>query len=201
LQELNSQTQPTPTSEATQPTKTMSRTGYFLMEMLQTLLLALVLYLLIDAVVGRVRVDNISMKPTLQPGEFMLVNKLAYRFGDVEHGDVVVFHDPFTPGKDLVKRVVGVPGDVVVVSGGVVTVNGQQLVEPYIADPPDYEGEWKVPDNSIFVLGDNRKNSSDSHSWGFVPMENLVGRAILVYFPLADFKVLNHPLMVVNADN
>jgi len=174
--------------------------GGFLMEIFQTLLLALILYFLIDAVVARVRVENISMEPTLLPGEFLLVNKLAYRFGDVQHGDIIVFHFPQNPIDDYIKRVIGLPGDTVEITNGTVIIDGQKINEPYIKAPPDYDGVWQVPDGSIFVLGDNRRQSSDSHSWGFVPMENAVGRAILIYWPVQKIRILNEPL-VVNAAN
>ncbi len=167
-----------------------------LIEIVQTILLALVLYFLIDFVVARVRVENISMQPTLKPGEFIVVNKMAYRFGEVKPGDVVVFHYPGNPQEDYIKRVIGVPGDQISVRDGIVYVNGDGLVEPYISAPPRYAGEWTVPEGNIFVLGDNRNQSSDSHSWGFVPFENLVGKALVVYWPLEEIKILTQPLIV-----
>ncbi len=179
---------------------TIKKVGQFLLETLQTILLALVLYLLIDSVVARVRVENISMKPTLQPGEFVLVNKLAYRVGSLGHGDIIVFHYPQNPAEDYIKRVIGLPGDTVDVRNQMVYINGQALDEKYISAEPTYDGEWKVPPNAVFVLGDNRNQSSDSHSWGFVPLENIVGRALVIYWPLDNMKVLNEPF-VVNAAN
>ena len=83
----------------------------WILELMQTLLMAVILYFLIDTVVARVRVENISMLPTLREGEFLLVNKMAYRFGEVENGDIVVFHNPLNPQEDYIKRVIGVPGD------------------------------------------------------------------------------------------
>ncbi len=186
--------------EPPNPGGTVKKVGQFLLETLQTILLALVLYLLIDSVVARVRVENISMKPTLQSGEFILVNKLAYRIGPLGHGDIIVFHYPQNPAEDYIKRVIGLPGDTVDVRNGTVYINGQGLDENYIAAKPQYDGEWKVPQNGVFVLGDNRNQSSDSHSWGFVPLENIVGRALVIYWPLQDLRVLNEPF-VVNAAN
>ncbi len=161
----------------------------FLWEILQTLIMAVILYFLIDTVVGRVRVENISMQPTLYQGEFILVNKLAYRLGDFQRGDIIIFHHSVT--EDYIKRVIGLPGDTVVVRDQHVFVNNQMLDESYIAAEPQYEGTWKVPQGEIFVLGDNRNQSSDSHSWGFVPESTVVGRALIIYWPLQDFKVLN----------
>lgn len=194
---------PEGTQEPAQPASrsgTASKIGYFLLETFQTILLALVLYLLIDSVVARVRVENVSMKPTLDPGEFILVNKLAYRLGDVQHGDIIVFHFPQDPREDYIKRVIGLPGDDLLVQGGVVYVNNRPLSENYISAPPGYTGEWKVPENSIFVLGDNRNQSSDSHSWGYVPMQNVVGRALVIYWPFNKARVLNQPFVVKAAN-
>jgi|YNPMSStandDraft_1061717.scaffolds.fasta_scaffold39393_2 signal peptidase I len=164
----------------------------FLVETFQTILLALVLYFMIDAVVARVRVENVSMKPTLLPDERLLVNKLAYRFGEVKRGDIIVFHFPANPSEDYIKRVIGLPGDQVQIRENKVYINGQELREDYIAAPVMYDGEWLVPPDSLFVLGDNRNQSSDSHSWGFVPMENVIGKALVVYWPLDKVKFLTH---------
>lgn len=163
-------------------------------EVLQTLILAVVLYFLIDLVVARVRVENISMLPTLQPGEFVLVNKMAYEMGDFERGDIVVFH--YSPEEDYIKRVIGLPGDEVTVGNGQVVVNGQLLDEPYISAPPQYTGTWNVPDGSLFVLGDNRNQSSDSHRWGFIEEDSVIGKALVVYWPIDEVKILSHPLIV-----
>ena len=178
-----------------QPEK-KSKLRSFLLEILQTLLLALIFYFIIDSFFPRVRVENISMKPTLQPGELLLVNKLAYKIGNPQHGDVIVFHYPGNPSEDYIKRLIGLPGDEVKVEGGMVYVNGQPLDEPYISAPPSYRGTWEVPEDSFFVLGDNRNQSSDSHSWGFVPLENVVGKALIVYWPIDQIKTLTHQLTV-----
>ena len=166
----------------------------FLIETLQTILIALVLYLLIDAVVARVRVENISMEPTLVQGEFVLVNKLAYRFGEMRRGDIVVFHYPLDPDEDYIKRIIGLPGDNIEVHHGQVFVNDQGLdEEAYLITPTLYTGEWMVEDGTVFVLGDNRNRSSDSHDWGTVPIVNIVGKATLIYWPFTDITTLSLP--------
>ncbi len=192
----------TQTNEMEQITEPQERPLWirFLLETVQTLVLALVLYLLIDSVVARVRVEKVSMLPTVHPGEFVLVNKLAYRFGEIEHGDIVVFHYPMDPNDDYIKRVIGVPGDLVETKDGLVRVNGAAWDEPYISAPPAYSGNWTVPENSLFVLGDNRNQSSDSHTWGFVPTSNIVGKAIAVYWPFDQIKTLTHPQMASAAN-
>ncbi len=168
----------------------------FTLDIIETLALALVLFLGINLVSARVRVDGHSMRPTLQDGEFILVSKLNYFFGEVERGDIVVFHYPLNPDQELIKRVIGLPGDHITVQDGVVTVNGQALDEPYIAATPLYSGEWAVPDKEIFVLGDNRNDSSDSHSWGFLPIKDIVGKSVVIYWPPALWRIIRHKQML-----
>jgi signal peptidase I len=164
-------------------------------EIVETLILAVILYFAIDAVFARVRVENISMENTLMPGDLLVVNKLAYKFGPYHTGDIIIFHDPTGVKEDLIKRVIGTPGDTVSVHQGNVSVNGVVLQEKYIAATPDYEGDWVVPKDSLFVLGDNRNQSSDSHYWpfAFVPTSDVIGRGILVYWPLNVMKTLGDP--------
>jgi signal peptidase I len=181
-------------------TKKRSPIVSFAIETLQTVLMAIVLYFIIDLMLGRVRVENISMEPTLHANEFILVNKMAYRIGDFHRGDVVVFHYPRNPSEDYIKRIIGLPGDRVRIQDGRVYVNDQPLEEAYTAASPSYVGEWSVPEDQIFVLGDNRNQSSDSHTWGFVPHEYVVGRALVIYWPLSELKILNQT-PVVNAAN
>lgn len=169
-----------------------SGVGRFLLDVLETLLLSVALFLAINALSARVRVDGSSMMPTLKNGEFVLVNRVAYRFEPPQRGDIVVFHYPPDPQQDLIKRVIGLPGDEIEIQGGVVLVNGQPLIEPYISEPPLYAGRWVVPEGHLFVLGDNRNDSSDSHSWGMVPFENLVGKAVLIYWPFENLQLIDH---------
>jgi signal peptidase I len=185
------QTEPlaNPSVTGEEPQKISLRT--YLFEILQTLILAAVMYVMIDAVIARVRVENISMLPTLHPGEFLLVNKLAYKISPMSRGDIVIFHHD--EKEDYIKRLIGLPGDTIKVDNGKVSVNQQVLTEPYIAAPPSYSGVWQVPAGSVFVLGDNRNSSSDSHSWGFVSLEKLIGKALVVYWPLQNAQILTHP--------
>jgi signal peptidase I len=162
------------------------------LDILETLVLAIVLYFGINAVSVRVRVDGTSMIPTLQNGEYILVNKLAYKTGEPQRGDIVVFVFPVDPQEDLIKRVIGLPGERVSVHNGVVTINDVPLNEPYIAAAPLYDGDWVVPDDQLFVLGDNRNASKDSHQWLYLPLENVVGKAVLIYWPPPEWQVINH---------
>ncbi len=168
----------------------------FAIDTIETILLALVLFLAINALSARVRVENVSMQPTLKPGEFLLINRVAYRFGSPSIGDIIVFHAPGQENTDYIKRVIGLPEDRVTVSDGIVYVNNQPLYEPYIAESPRYTGTWEIPADHYFVLGDNRNNSSDSHMWGFIPREDIVGRALLIYWPLSEVTLLRSPAIV-----
>lgn len=166
----------------------------FLMDVLETLLLAGIMFLGIHLVTARIRVDGESMLPSLKPGEFIVVNRLAYKFDDPERGDVIVFHFPRDPKQEFIKRVIGLPGDNVKISRGVVFINGVELAEDYITAPAGYQGEWVVPASEIFVMGDNRNNSSDSRDWGSVPYEDIIGKAVFVYWPPEQWGVVEHPV-------
>jgi signal peptidase I len=169
----------------------------FVLDILETLILAVVLYFGINAVSARVRVDGFSMRPTLQDGEYILVNKLAYKTGEPTRGDIIVFVFPVNPQEDLIKRVIGLPGETVSVHNGIVSVNSIPLAEPYIASPPAYDGDWVVPEGQLFVLGDNRNDSRDSHQWSFLPIENVIGKAVLIYWPPEEWQVINQDLKSV----
>lgn len=162
----------------------------FVIDTVETILLALILFLGINAVSARVRVENVSMEPTLMPNEFLLVNRVAYKIGTPKIGDIIIFHAPGADDLDYIKRLIGRPGDTVRIEGGVVYVNDQALYENYILETPNYTGTWEVPEGQFFVLGDNRNNSSDSHLWGFIPEDSVVGKALLIYWPLDAVSLL-----------
>ena len=171
----------------------------FGLDILETIILAVVLYFGINALSARVRVDGFSMIPTLQNGEYILVNRLAYKTGQPNRGDIIVFRLPGDEQQDLIKRVIGLPGDTIHIGDGIVTINGATLEEPYIAQNPLYFGDWTVPEGSLFVLGDNRNDSRDSHQWGLLPLENVIGKSVLIYWPPSDWKVINHTDEVLTA--
>ncbi len=162
-------------------------------EVIQTLLLALLMYLGLNYLTARVQVHGQSMYPTFKGGEFVLVYRQAYHWGKPQRGDIVVFHPGAMSQEDYIKRVIGLPGETVRIRNGVVYINGQPLDEPYINDPPRYEGEWTVPEGFIFVLGDNRNNSRDSHVMGPVPLDTVVGRAVFVYWPPESWGKIERP--------
>jgi len=162
-----------------------------LVDILETLLLSVVLFFLINAVSARIKIDGSSMEPNLHHGEFVIVSKINYRFGEPERGDVIVFDFPRNITQEYIKRIIGLPGEQIRIEAGKVYVNGILLSEPYLNGEVQYEGEWEVPENALFVLGDNRNNSSDSHTWGVVPMNNLIGEALLVYWPPSSWGLIN----------
>jgi signal peptidase I len=168
-----------------------------LIDIIETIILSVALFLGINMVSARIRVESISMQPTLHAGNFVLVNKIAFKLGAPERGDVIVFRYPPDPEQvPYIKRIIGLPGDHIRIYDGKVSVNDQLLVELYIASATHQGGEWIVPEDSLFVMGDNRNNSSDSRSWGMVPMENVIGKAEVVYWPPDKWGMLNFPAAV-----
>lgn len=178
--------------EQEQPKRKRSGFLSLLVDILETLILSLVLFVSINIISARIRVDGDSMLPTMVSGEYVVINRLSYRFGSPQPGDIIVFHYPRDPREEYIKRVIGLPGDVVEVQNGKVYVNGQALVEDYINVKMNYTGIWEVPADQLFVLGDNRNNSSDSHDWGTVPMDYVIGKAILVYWPPPAWGIIDH---------
>ncbi len=165
------------------------------LEMLETLLLSVVLFWGINFLTARIRVESISMLPNLHEGDFVIVYKLAFKSDLPDRGDVVVFYYPPDPDGEppYIKRVIGLPGDRVRIEGGKVYINDQIWDEPYLTTVTNRGGTWLVPEQSIFVMGDNRNNSSDSRSWGMVPMDQVIGKAIFVYWPFDHWGALHLP--------
>lgn len=179
-------------TELSQPKNKRSGFLSFLVDVLETLILSVVLFVSINIISARIRVDGDSMEPTLVSGEYVVVNRLSYRLGHPQRGDIIVFHFPRDPKEEYIKRVIGLPGDEVNVMNGLVYVNGQSLDENYLDVKMNYTGSWTVPTGQLFVLGDNRNNSSDSHDWGTVPMDYVVGKAVLVYWPPPAWGLIDH---------
>jgi signal peptidase I len=133
------------------------------------------------------------MEPSYFHNNRVVVSKVSYLLGDIERGDVIVFPAPPNPEEDYIKRVIGLPGDQISVQNGVVFINGEALVEPYISAPPiNNMRAIPVPEGSVFVMGDNRNVSSDSRSWGALPIEDIIGKAVFVYWPFDEIGVVEH---------
>jgi signal peptidase I len=163
-----------------------------LREVLETVFLSLILFLILNTATGRFQVRGSSMEPALHDGQYLVISKLSYWIHPPERGDVIVFRPPNNPGDDYIKRIVGLPGERVEVRGEVVWVDGILLDEAYLVNSGSYSGEWSLGDGEYFVLGDNRGNSSDSHSWGLLPQENIVGKAWLCYWPPEEWGLVAH---------
>jgi len=165
-------------------------------EILGLVLLAVVIFLLLQVVFPRFEVVGSSMEPSLHDGQRLLINRAVYFFREPEAGEVVVFQAPKNPRAEYIKRIIAEPGDVVEVKEGVVYVNGSPLDEPYIKDEPGYTlSPEEIPENNYFVLGDNRNNSNDSHNGWTVPRQNIVGKAWLSIWPPGQWGlVTNYPL-------
>ncbi len=157
----------------------------WLQDLLETLLLAVIIFLVINTLTGRYKVHGQSMEPSLHDGQYLIASKVSYWLHEPERGDVVVLRPPKNQNSiPYIKRIIGLPGDTIEVRDGRVWVNGIALNEPYISGPPTYQKSWQVEGDTYFVLGDNRNNSSDSHSWGLLPSANIVGKAVFCYWPI-----------------
>ena len=162
-----------------------------LREIIETVLLTAIIFLLVNTATGRFRIEGQSMEPSLHDNEYVLIDKISYLLHPPERGDVIVL---LRPGeRDYIKRVIGLPGDTVEIRGGKVLVNGVVLEEPYISQPvrSDLPARQVEPDR-YFVLGDNRNNSSDSRSFGSVAAKDIVGRAWLIYWPPSAWGTVPH---------
>ena len=184
------------------------RIGRLARELVETFILALLIFLAVRACLQNFRVEGSSMDPVLHNGQYLIVNKaiytrinlntisrfipfidagddpVRYLFRGPQRGDVVVFRFPGNPERDFIKRIIGEPGDTVEIKDGTVYIDGNPVDEPYLTNKPSYVyGPTEVPPKQYFVLGDNRNNSYDSHVWGFLPAENIIGQAWLSYWP------------------
>jgi signal peptidase I len=179
-----------------------------LFEIVETLVLTLIIFFVIQTFVAQpYQVQQNSMERTLEPGQYVLVDKLSPRWDTYGRGDVVVFNPPATWTEDptpFIKRVIGLPGDTVEVKGdGLVYVNGTALDEPYTFRNEAGDNEpttssldqsrWVVPEGELFVMGDHRQKSADSRVFGPISTDNVVGRAFLRYWPLSTFGILDTP--------
>jgi signal peptidase I len=171
----------------------LSPTWQLIIDIGETLILTVLMFLVIRFAVQDFQVEGTSMLPTLQNNQFVLVDKLTYNFSQPQRGDVIVFEYPLDHTKNYIKRVIGLPGDHVTVdAAGIVRVNGKALAEPYVNDLDNLYGDRNVvlSPNQFYVLGDNRGGSSDSREWGPVNKTEIIGKATLVYWPFSNFHFL-----------
>lgn len=170
----------------------MGKLGSFIFETLQVVIFAISIFLFVYLLLAQPhKIKGDSMLPNYKNGEYLLTNKLLYRFEEPSRGDVVVFQPPGSES-DFIKRIIGLPGEEIVIRDGVVFIDGRELDEGYIPGNVDTNGgrftqegsSVVVPPSSYFVLGDNRNASQDSRFFGFVPKGNIVGKAWVVYWPV-----------------
>lgn len=179
------------------------------LEWIKAIAIALVLVILIRWLLFKpFIVDGPSMQPNFHTGERVIVNEILYDIRSPQRGEVIVFHVP-SEGRDFIKRVIAVAGDTVKVEGDVVTVNGEVVNETYIQDaidaahsnnalynnkdfPNEKFTDGTVPEGHVFVMGDNRSDSTDSRMIGYVPLGDIVGRADLIFWPIKDISLINH---------
>ena len=152
-------------------------------QVLAVVLIAIGVFFLSRATVQSFVVLGNSMQPSFEDGQRLLVSKVVYRLHEPRIGEVIVFR-PLTGSRDFIKRIIALPGDTIEIKDGVVYVNDSALDEPYIAAAPRYDlPREEIPEGEYFVLGDNRNNSNDSHSWGTLPRENIIGKVWLSIWP------------------
>jgi signal peptidase I len=181
-----------PPSEDEVPTSTTgSKLRAIVIEILQTVALAGVFYIVISLLTARVVVEGPSMRPTLLSGEWIVVNRLTYKVGAPQRGDVVVFLPPTNAQTDdLIKRVIGLPGETVEIREGSVWINGARLEENYVSGTTFPDNSWQLGEDDLFVMGDNRPISLDSRSFGPIHRSEVVGKAWLIYWPPAEWGPL-----------
>lgn len=200
---MEQQIQTGPTGDSSKKSKNET------LEWIKAIVIAVVLVLIIRWIFfAPFIVDGPSMQPNFHTGERIIVNKIIYDIRKPKAGEVIVFHVP-SERRDFIKRVIGVPGDTVTVKGDTVTVNGKPIDEPYIKEaveakhknnglyndldfPNDSVKDTKVPEGHVFVMGDNRSDSTDSRMIGYIPYKDIVGRADLVFWPLNKIHFIKH---------
>ncbi len=148
----------------------------------ETVLMVVAIYTFVNLVAPRYIVEGRSMQPNFETGEWIIVSRLPYLLGQPQRGDVVILDFP-EPQEDLIKRLIGKPGETIAIHDGLVFVDGVPLHEPYINELPRYNNEWTLGPDEYFVLGDNRNNSRDSHVFGPITMDRIIGKAWIIYWP------------------
>lgn len=188
---------PTPVEEPSVETNQPPVAWMLLRELVETVVLSLVIFLLIRMVVQNYRIESHSMQPNFQEGQFILVNKLAFKLGSPTRGEVIVFHNPQNTDEDYIKRVIGLPGDSIRIQDQQVYINEKPLAQPYATNPfpPGYQfGPQIVPPDHLFVMGDNRPNSRDSRfpEVGAISEDLVVGKAWLRVWPFPVAGLVQH---------
>jgi len=165
----------------------------FVRDIIAPLIAAVLIFALVKVTIGSFKVYGLSMLPSIQNSEYIIVNKAAYFFYPPQRGEIIVLQSPHDTNSDLIKRIIALPGDTIEIKGGTVFVNNTPLVEPYIFEKTLYTlSPQKIPADNYFVLGDNRNSSADSHTGWTVPRVNIVGKAWLTYWPPPEWRTIKH---------
>lgn len=161
-------------------------------DLVETLLLTAIVFLVVNGLIGRFRIEQVSMETTLHEGEYVIVDKVSYALREPQRGEIVVLKRAGQP--DLIKRIIGLPGEMLEVRDGRVYINGQPIDEAYIRGPiGQVTAPQPIPPGHYFVMGDNRNNSSDSRAFGAIARQDIVGRAWIIYWPPQQWQVLGAP--------
>lgn len=184
------------TDEENEENKEQASSAWMILrEVTETVVLALIIFLLMRQVIQNYRIESHSMEPNFSEGQFILVNKLSYILGEPSRGDVVVFHNPNNKDEDYIKRVIGLPGDTLHITNQQVFINDTLLDEEYIQyqiRSGEELGPLVIEPGNLFVMGDNRPNSSDSRRFGQLSQELLVGKAWLRVWPANRWGLVEH---------
>jgi signal peptidase I len=211
VSEYEPTSQPTTAPAPEAPVSAAASIGRGIWELVQILVLALLMVMVIRNFIHNYRIDGISMEPNFHDGQFLIVNRFAYCPGihieipvinqslfdkswcvrTPNRGDVVIFQYPRDPSRDFIKRVIGLPGETLEVIAGQVYVNGVLMSEPFGPNPGSYNAApLTVGPDEVYVMGDNRNNSSDSHLWGPLKLDNVIGKALVSYWPPSEWAVV-----------
>lgn len=177
----------------------LKRLGAFFLDILEVVVFAVAIFLFVYLLIVQPhKIKGTSMEPNFPSGEYLLTDKVSYRFREPKRGEIIVFIAPTSNSDEFIKRIIALPGETIMIENESIYINGQLLSEPYLPHniktlPGNslQEGDTMIiPFNNYFVMGDNRPFSSDSRSWGYVPKENITGRAWFIYWPLGNIGLI-----------
>lgn len=177
----------------------MKKAGEFFLDFLEVIVTSFAIFLFVYLLVLQPhKIKGNSMEPNFHDGEYLLTNKLTYKFQEPKRGDVVIFEPPVTQNEEYIKRIIALPGETISIKEGHYYVNGVILTEDYIPESVYTKGKMFLPNNSekvvpaesYFVSGDNRESSSDSRFWGFITKDKITGKAWFIYWPVKDVGVI-----------
>jgi signal peptidase I len=169
----------------------VKRLGAFFLDILEVIVFAVAIFLFVYLLILQPhKIKGASMEPNFPNGEYLLTDKVTYRFREPRRGEIIVFEAPGQNAEEYIKRIIGLPNEKILIENNKIFINGKELREPYISNsiltsPGTFlKEEVQIPSNNYIVLGDNRPFSSDSRAWGFVPKEKITGKAWFIYWPL-----------------